>query len=109
MPAQPAEPPADLALGSQLNNHWVTKETVLLHAGFGSPKWLLFRVLSVSRQCIFTGDCNCSSKGSGDVSGLLNCSVNTVYGRNNASMLELQMFLSEIFGYCMEWKKYLAL
>lgn len=42
------------ARGSRMiNKHWVTEETVLLHAGFCSPKWLLetcvFRALSVAR------------------------------------------------------------
>lgn len=36
-----------------LRGHWVTEETVLLHAGLCSPKWLLktciFRALSVTR------------------------------------------------------------
>lgn len=68
MPAQPADP----ALGSQLiDNHRVTEGRVLLHAGFCSPKQPLSGVLSVSRQCSFTGDCNCRCTGSGDVSGLL--------------------------------------
>lgn len=84
--------------GEPVRGHGVTEETLLLHAGFGSPKRLCVQSpLRVGAAGFDSRDCGWTGSGTVlcSVSGLLKqFSAHSVCTRTDPSTLELQLFLT---------------